>query len=122
MSSFPNNFGVVMSIVERPKQVEWCLQQIRAIYPEIPIIVISDGYDNPEYPGVTDRYATKLIKGEKLKRASSGGAWWARTLLHGLSMGTEYLLKIDPDTKFQRPIVSWPTSDIAGTLLQKGGA
>ena len=114
------SFSVVMTLVERPVQLEWCLHHLRLIYPDIVVTVISDGNGYPEYPGICAEYHAQFVKGEKLKRAACGGRWWLRTLTHGLETGTDYMIKIDPDTKFQRRIGVWPSHDIFGTLTGRG--
>lgn len=120
MDSLQDNFNVVITLVERPMQLKWCLHHLRLIYPNVIVTVISDGKGYPDYPAICTDYRAHFIKGEKLKKASSGGRWWLRMLTHGLATGTDYVLKIDPDTKFQRKIRHWPSYDIFGTLVGSG--
>ena len=49
-----------------------------------------------------------------------GAEWWERTFKAGLALGTEYILKVDPDTRFNRPIASWPEFDCFGTVTCLG--
>ena len=114
------NFAVIMTLVERPMQLKWCLHHLRLVYPAVEVVVISDGTGYPEYSDICAKYRARFVKGDRLKRAECGGRWWLRTLTHGLTLGTEYLVKIDPDTKFQREIAFWPTWDIFGTLSGRG--
>ena len=105
-----------MTVVESVEQVAWCLENIRRLYPEVPISVVSDGVDRPNYPRLVERFNVDYVRGEKLKLASKGGAWWQRVLGIGHSQNTDFVMKIDPDTKFQRGIEHWPNCDIAGTI------
>lgn len=105
-----------MTVVERPAQVAWCLHHLRTVYPDIPVTVLSDGTGYPQYPAISSQYGARFLKGDRLKRASKGGQWWERTLSSAWETGADFVLKIDPDTKFQRPIQVWPETDIAGTL------
>ncbi len=115
MSTEPT-FGVVMTVVERPAQLRWCLQHLRQVYPTIPVEIISDGAGHPEYSTVCEEYSAHFTQGERLKRASQGGGWWHRTIKHAAKTCADFVMKVDPDTKFQRPIRAWPLWDIAGTV------
>lgn len=113
-------FTVLMTLVERPVQLAWCLHHLRVHYPTAPAIIISDGDGYEEYPEICSRYGASFVKGERLKRALHGGRWWQRVLEAGYSTGTDYLLKIDPDTKVQRKWEQWPSYDISGTVAGRG--
>jgi GR25 family glycosyltransferase involved in LPS biosynthesis len=112
--------GVVMAVVEPPEKVAWALRHLRAVYPTAPVAVISDGVDNEGYAPVCAQYGAVYVRGERLKVPAAGGRWWQRTLEAGLGMGTRYVLKVDPDTRFNRPVRSWPAADCFGNLLGEG--
>lgn len=116
-SSDAAEFGIVMVVVERPDQVEWALQRLRAVYPAVPFTLISDGQHQPRYERIAEVYGGSYQRGEKLKRPEHGAKWWQRTFEAGLALETPYVLKIDPDTSFNRPITSWPAFDCFGTVI-----
>ena len=114
------DFGVVMVVVERPDQVEWSIQRLRVVYPMVPITLISDGQHQPRYERIAEVYGGRYQRGEKLKRPERGAEWWQRTFEAGLEFGTPYVLKVDPDTRFNRPIASWPEFECFGTVIDAG--
>lgn len=109
-------FGVVMTIVERPDQVEWAIQRLRANHADAPFTLISDGRHEERYARIAEVYGGEYVKGEKLKTPERGAEWWQRTLEAGLAFGTPYFLKMDPDASFNRPIAQWPEFDCFGTV------
>ncbi len=109
-----------MTVVERPEQVEWAIQNLRAVEPEVPFTLISDGKDEALYARIAEVYGGRYVLGEKLKTPMRGAEWWERTFQAGLAMGTEYILKVDPDTRFNRAIAEWPEWDCFGTVACAG--
>jgi len=120
MNSAMDQFGVVMTIVERPDQVEWAVQRLRRIYESVPLTLISDGDDNPRYPMIADAYGGTYQRGKRLKTPKHGAKWWERVFRAGLTQETPFVLKIDPDTSFNRPIRHWPEFDCFGTVTCRG--
>jgi hypothetical protein len=112
--------SVIINVVETPIQLNWCLTSLRLVYRHIPVIVISDGVFYSKYAPICRTHSARYIKGERLKQAKSGGRWWLRTLTYAASTGADFVLKIDPDTKFQRVIRSFPIFEISGTLVCQG--
>lgn len=115
-----SEFGVVMTIVERPDQVEWAVQRLRIVYPKVPFTIISDGLHQERYARIAEMYRGIYQQGEKLKIPVRGAEWWQRTFLAGLAMETQHVIKIDPDTSFNRTIASWPDFDCFGTVACRG--
>ena len=109
-----------MTVVERPEQVEWAIQHLREGAPDVPFTLISDGKDDERYGRIASVYGGRYIRGEKLKVPSCGAEWWQRTLEVGLELGTEFVLKVDPDTRFNRAIEQWPEWDCFGTVACRG--
>lgn len=112
--------GVVMTVVEPPEKVAWALRHLRAVYPDAPAAVISDGVDNAGYAEVAMRYGADYIRGERLKVIDAGARWWQRAFEAGLALGTRHILKVDPDTRFNRPARYWPEEDCFGYHLGPG--
>jgi hypothetical protein len=116
----PVDFCIVMTIVESPEKVAWALRHLRAVYPTVPTVLISDGVEEPRYAEIATQYQADYILGEKLKVLEKGGQWWQRAFEAGLAFGTRHILKVDPDTRFNRPILHWPDADCFGTISGKG--
>lgn len=113
-------FGVVMTVVERPEQVEWAVQRLRAVHRDAPFILISDGHHEDRYEKIAEAYGGDYQRGERLKIPERGAEWWQRAFEAGLALGTPHVLKVDPDTGFNRPIASWPEFDCFGTVACRG--
>ncbi len=111
--------GVVMTVVEPPEKVAWALRHLRAVYPNAPAVVISDGVDYG-YAEVTAKYGATYISGERLKVLDAGARWWQRAFEEGLALGTRHILKVDPDTRFNRPARHWPKEDCFGFHIGPG--
>jgi hypothetical protein len=112
--------GVVMTVVEPPEKVAWALRHLRSVYPAAPVAVISDGVDDAGYAAACAVYGARYIRGERLKITAAGGLWWQRTFEAALVMGTRYVLKVDPDTRFNRPVRVWPAADCFGNHVGLG--
>jgi hypothetical protein len=108
--------AIVMVADEGGPQLELCLTHLRKAYPFANVRVISDGVDYPEYPEICGRFAVDYELGEYLKRIERGGDWWHRLLSVGLSYGTEWIVKLDPDTIVWRPLKTLPRFPVSGTL------
>jgi hypothetical protein len=116
-----SQFGYVCVVAdEGGAQLEWCLKALRAACPNAPAVVISDGVNDPTYPEICKRYAVRYVLGAYYKRVECGGRWWRRTFEAGLRLETEWLVKIDPDTRVWRPFQAVPTTDVAGTVTRWG--
>ena len=77
-------------------------------YPPHNLIMISDG-DPARY----DYY--DVTYGKHLKKGNTGALWVERFMRRFLDTGAEYLIKVDTDTVFHRPIRSLPKADYFGT-------
>lgn len=107
--------GFVLTVYHEPPQlVECCLQRIRRSYPAAAVAVISDGGGN--FAAIAGKYAAKYVPGERLKIVSRGAVWWARTLQVGLSLASDWIAKIDADTRIHRAFQDFPQADILGSL------
>jgi hypothetical protein len=101
---------------EGAPQLAACLASVRAAYPDAPLVVISDGVYDPDYPVLCAQQRARYVPDEFLKRIECGGAWWERLLTLGLQTGADYLVKIDPDTLVHRPFQGDPPGAISGTM------
>lgn len=115
------DYGVVLTIgAEGPQQLDYCLRNLRASEPDIPVCVISDGVDIPPYEALCEQYKAKYVRGEYLRRAECGGRWWQRVLEQGVALEMPWFCRIDPDTRFWKPIHRRPHYPVAGTVLDEG--
>ena len=114
------DFVVIINIAEEGEyQLKLVLENIRQHYNEtvVPIHVISDGVENPEYGEIAGSYGAQYTAGCYLKRAECGGMWWQRTLNIGRSYNKKWILKMDPDARFVRCFSTEPRYALSGTLL-----
>lgn len=115
------DFAVIVTAAdEGAPQLELCLSNLRKHHPNIPVRVISDGVDDPSYPKLCKKYKVDYELGTFLKRIETGGLWWKRVLEAGLSYKKPLFFKIDPDTKFHKPVQHWPKYPISGSRHNAG--
>lgn len=109
---------------ESAAQVSFCLKHLRSCYPIAPVVIIQDGLRNAEIDAVAAKHGAHHIYGAYLKRAECGGAWWHRTLHAASQIGSDYVVKIDPDTRINKRFSHLPTgnlsSAVAGRLHNNG--
>lgn len=102
-----------------------CLVSLRMHHPAAPVVIISDGDDCDGYRRLARAYGARYVAGESLKR--SRGADYCQRLFaeflrgpDGSGGATDYLLKVDPDTRFHRPFRFLPNAHFFGTVLEAG--
>ncbi len=116
-------YGFVIPMAdEGVVQLEACLGFLRDAYPAAPAVVVTDGVDDPRYAEACRRFHVAYEPGAFLKRIECGGAWWRRFLDAGARLGTDWIVKLDPDARMARPFAVAPACGIAGTLENAGTA
>jgi hypothetical protein len=88
------------------------LSLLRKHYPNVRVIVRSDGDHDPLNHELTERFNVEYLAEERLYSIEHGGAMVARSLQLFLNMPTRYLIKIDTDTAVHRRLHFLP--DISG--------
>lgn len=111
-------FGT-MVYSEPPEQLDWCLANVRRVYPESHIFVIADGKDNPAWREVCRIKNAEYIVSDRMKVRGSGAIWWARFFQKCLEYDASVYFKIDPDTKLHRPFRRVPNIEIFGSAHGK---
>jgi hypothetical protein len=101
---------------EPPDQLRACLSAVRRCYPDSPLIVVSDGIDQPEYAIVATEFGARLLVGERLKICSKGALFFERFFREALRENGNLIFKIDVDTRFWRPLRMVPDSHFYGTI------
>ncbi len=81
---------------------EACLKHLRRHYRRSRVIIISDGDDDPRYEQLAERYLADYIAGEALYPVENGGKMVQRMLDAFLTKPSDYLFKIDTDTRIHR--------------------
>jgi len=69
-----------------------------------PIIIINDGGDIEGLEDVALKHNATLIQSKQYKNILDGWKWWDRFFNEGLKTGCDYIVKIDPDSFFWRPL------------------
>jgi len=98
-----NHIGWVVACYNEPDYVSQCLESIRQ-NDSGPILLINDGGDETGLQEIADSVGAKFVNGERLKNLRDGHNWWKRFFTLGLELGTDYLVKLDPDSYFWRPL------------------
>ncbi len=94
-----------------------CLESLRAVYPASRLLLVSDGDDDPVLPSLADRYGAELESGERLFPIENGGKIVQRQLDLYLQQPTDYLFKLDSDSRVHRRFRYLPTTrSVFGTL------
>ncbi len=87
---------------------EGTLTHLRTHYPAARVLLLTDGDNDPAWLTLAQRFDAEYTAGERLYGARNGGAMIHRRLGLFLECPTEYLLKIDTDTRIDRPFTWWP--------------
>jgi len=99
-----------------------CLESLRAHYPDVRVIIRSDGDENPAIGVTGRRHRAEVVYGEWLFCLERGGEIVDEMLRLFLLAPTRWLFKIDPDTRIHRRFDRLPATDcIFGTVQQQGG-
>jgi predicted GH43/DUF377 family glycosyl hydrolase len=114
-------FVVVLTVAEEAvEQVEWCLTHLRAAHPESELLVITDGRASSDLGDLIRRFSGRYVPGDHLRSLQSGALWWERFFYEALKHPVDYILKVDPDTRFWRRLSSIPQADFFGTVRGEG--
>lgn len=121
----PSIVFVMMVCRETPELVNYCLQGIILAYPEAPIVVILDGRIPDENLIAVTKNRAHLYCDQKLKKGikEHGAAFWTRFFTVGLQFGTDYMVKLDPDTRVHKALTLYPPKAglySCGSLMSEG--
>jgi len=98
-------------------EAEQCLRSLRRHYPRSRVIVISDGDDDRRHARLARRFGAEYTAGERLYGIEHGGKMIQREFDAFLARPSDYLFKIDTDTRIHRRFRYLPTGCVAfGTL------
>lgn len=95
------------------------LGHLRTHYPLSRVILRSDGDDDPVFGAIARAYHTEYMQDNRLYSCDRGGAMIERMLRLFLERPGDFLMKIDTDTRIDRPLSRMPQDDdgIYGTLV-----
>lgn len=100
---------------------EHALKRLRKSYPNARVLLQSDGDANPAYDDLALRYNCAYFVGKRLYAHDQGGKMLQRMLNDYLCGPGEWLIKIDTDTRIDRPFTTLPTLPaIYGNPLRQG--
>lgn len=106
-----------MQVHDDMREAGWAMANLRKHFPKARVIVVSDGNDSPAWPKLARRFGATYHRGESLYRTSAGGQIVQRMLDRYMEAPTDYLFKIDTDTKTHRRFDFLPTGKcVFGTL------
>ena len=101
---------------EPPRQVTWCLQKLRALYPLVPVTVIQDGLENNGFEAISRNFSCRFVQGERLKTLAKGALWWERFFQESIKDNADIVFKIDADTYFHRRFKFLPDALFFGSV------
>jgi hypothetical protein len=108
-------FGITI-VEEGPELLSKCLRNVRSVYPQAPIFVISDGHENGAYPAVCRANDAMYHLGICLKLLEHGAEWWHRLFLFAARCNTDFVFNLDPNALLHRRFRSYPRLDVFGSL------
>ena len=104
----------VMHVYQDAALAQLRLSELRSLYPDAEALVIFDGVEAPELENFCSAAKIHVHKGRRLKESPQ---WIVRMLRLFLATSpAEYLIKIDPDTKWLKPFQVLGTGGIFGTI------
>lgn len=94
------------------------VEQVRRLYPEAPIALISDGDNTPPLVRqVCDELSVVYVQGDRLKLRKTGTMWIKRWLNVLASFDCDYGIKLDADSWMWRSIASFPDAEVGGNII-----
>lgn len=92
------------------------LPRLRHLYPKAKIAVITDGPADNGFIAACLGWKATVTVGVRLKVPEMGGAWTARWLKTGVGLGTDIIVKLDPDTG-AFATAEFPDADVFGFVM-----
>jgi hypothetical protein len=117
-------FWFIQTYRDLPK-LRKTLTRLRKLYPEAPVLVVSDGDSNPAIERACDKYLVKFILQSRLFGVEHGGEVTQRMLEAFLTTDADVLIKIDPDTNIHRRFSVMPSRmdpNVYGSVQSGGSA
>jgi hypothetical protein len=117
-------FWFIQTYRDLPK-LRKTLARLRKLYPEAPVLVVSDGDSDPAIEHACDKYFVKFILQSRLFGVEHGGEVIQRMLEAFLTTDADVLIKIDPDTNVQRRFSIMPSGmdlSVYGSVQSGGSA
>lgn len=97
------------------------LTHLRRSYPHARAILQSDGDNDPAYPALAREFRCEYFAGERLFPVENGGKLLQRMLNDFLSGPGTHLIRIDTDTRIDRPFSYLPGGNaVFGNVLRAG--
>lgn len=84
-----------------------CILSIAKVYENLEkpnIVLITDGIDFRDLKDWCEFNKINYLKGERLYLINKGGQWVKRWLEQGIKYNTEWILRLDPDTRLFKPV------------------
>ncbi|MCB0403526.1 MAG: hypothetical protein KDD51_01985 [Bdellovibrionales bacterium] len=91
-----------IQVYKDQQQLPTCLTALRRHYPKSRLFLISDGDPNPEIEQIANQFGGECYYGERLFGVERGGEVVHRLLDHYLAQPSDFLIKIDADTRVER--------------------
>jgi hypothetical protein len=104
-----------LGVYKDQEKAKACITALQAFYAD-PILSISDGTKDAEYSRFCIERGVSHIDGARLKLPQFAGLWTERYLEEFLVSPEPFVLKLDPDTKVQHKVDSFPEADIFCTF------
>ena len=83
--------------------VKQCIESIRK-NDTGKIIIINDGGMEDGLAELAEKYNATYVNSNNYKTPENGNEWWKRFFKLGIESGCDYIIKIDPDAYFCKPI------------------
>ena len=103
MKQTSDKIAWIVTCFNELEYMQQCIPSIRRC-DNGPIIIINDGGDSTGLKELAGRNNCKYIDGDNLKLPNIGWLWWRRFFDEGLKEDVDYIIKLDPDAYFHRPL------------------
>lgn len=103
MSKAGDKIAWVITCFDEQSYMEQCIPSIRR-NDDGPIIIINDGGSPVGLKDLANKNGARYVDGEHLKSPGIGWLWWRRFFEEGLKEDVDYIVKLDPDSYFHRPL------------------
>lgn len=110
-----NNICYIVTTFNELELTKQCLRSIRK-NDTGKIILINDGGDSTGLQELAIEVGATFLNSDHFKNIYMGARWWKRFFEAGLSSDCDYIVKLDPDSYFCRPLEYKISMDYFGTL------
>jgi len=114
------NFAFGINVIRGEENaLRQSVEFLRRAYPTAPIVILCDGCPADTFNFIHADLNSYIVEGPRLRLHPTGGQWLQRWLSSLIDFHTDYIVKLDPDTRIMRKLSQFPDADMFGYLRMR---